>query len=89
MIANFDLILRTKATHLAHRFGREASLVLLARVLQNANGFLLSVLIVRRFGLAAAGTLTIATIATVVIELFGTFGLTWTSANGLESQVAR
>jgi EamA domain-containing membrane protein RarD len=35
-------------------------------------------LIVRRFGLAAAGTLTVATIASVVIGLIGTFGLPYT-----------
>jgi O-antigen/teichoic acid export membrane protein len=58
-------------------FGREAGLVLVARLLQNANGFLLSVLIVRRFGLASAGTLTVATTAIVVISLLGTFGLTY------------
>jgi O-antigen/teichoic acid export membrane protein len=77
-----DFISRTRAraSKLTNRFGREASLVLLARVLQNANGFLLSVLIVRRFGLTAAGTLTVATVATVVIALLGTFGLTYVFA---------
>jgi O-antigen/teichoic acid export membrane protein len=58
-------------------FGREAAIVLVARLLQNVNGFLLSVLIVRRFGLASAGTLTLATTAIVVISLLGTFGLTY------------
>ncbi len=58
-------------------FGRDAALVLAARLLQNANGFLLSVLIVRRFGLASAGTLTVATTAIVVLSLLGTFGLTY------------
>jgi O-antigen/teichoic acid export membrane protein len=71
---------RLETSKLAHRFGRQASLVLLARVLQNVNGFLLSVLIVRRFGLAAAGTLAIATVATAVIALLGTFGLTYVFA---------
>ncbi|SFK74687.1 lipopolysaccharide biosynthesis protein [Methylocapsa palsarum] len=61
-------------------YGREAGLVLAARVLQNINGFLLSVLIVRRFGLPAAGTLAVATVATVVIALVGTFGLTYVFA---------
>lgn len=70
----------TKASKFADRFGRGASLVLLARVLQNANGFLLSVLIVRQFGLSAAGTFAIATVATVVIALLGTFGLIHTLA---------
>ena len=60
-----------------HHFGREAFLVLIARLLQNANGFLLSVVIVRRFGLASAGTLTVATTAIVVLSLLGTFGLTY------------
>jgi O-antigen/teichoic acid export membrane protein len=72
--------LQARARNLSHLFGREASLVLIARVLQNANGFLLSVVIVRRFGLPAAGTLTIATIATVIIALLGTFGLTYVFA---------
>lgn len=62
---------------LAGGFGRDAALVLTARLLQNANGFLLSVLIVRRFGLASAGTLTIATVAIVMLSLLGTFGLTY------------
>jgi O-antigen/teichoic acid export membrane protein len=61
-------------------YGREAGLVLAARVLQNINGFLLSVLIVRRFGLPAAGTLAVATVATVVIALVGTFGLVYVFA---------
>jgi O-antigen/teichoic acid export membrane protein len=56
-------------------YGREAGLVLIGRVLQNLNGFVLSVLIVRQFGIAAAGTLAVATIATVVITVLGTFGL--------------
>jgi len=62
---------------LSQRFGREAGLVLIARVLQNFNGFLLSVLIVRRFGLAAVGTMTVSTIAIVIIALLGTFGFTY------------
>lgn len=72
--------IRAKGRELTLRFGREAALVLAARALQNANGLLLSVLIVRRFGLAAAGTLTIATVATVVIALAGTFGLPYVFA---------
>lgn len=56
-------------------FGWDAGVILFARMLQNANGFLLSVIIVRKFGLAAAGSLTIATIATVVLGTFCTFGL--------------
>jgi O-antigen/teichoic acid export membrane protein len=69
--------LQSRVRFLIGRFGREALLVLTARLLQNANGFLLSVLIVRRFGLASAGTLTVATIAIVVLSLLGTFGLTY------------
>jgi O-antigen/teichoic acid export membrane protein len=56
-------------------FGWDAAVILFARMLQNANGFLLSVIIVRKFGLAAAGSLTIATIATVILGTFCTFGL--------------
>lgn len=56
-------------------FGRDAGVILAARMLQNVNGFLLSVIIVRKFGLAAAGSLTIATIATVILGTFCTFGL--------------
>jgi O-antigen/teichoic acid export membrane protein len=65
---------------LTGRIGGATNLVLVARVLQNANGFLLSVLIVRHFGLSAAGTLTVATIPIVIIALLGTFGLTYTLA---------
>jgi O-antigen/teichoic acid export membrane protein len=72
--------LSAKMLRLAHGFGRGASLVLVARMLQNANGFLLSVVIVRRFGLAGAGTMTVATVATVVIALLGSFGLTYVFA---------
>lgn len=69
---------RAQATF--RNYGREAGLVLAARVLQNVNGFLLSVLIVRRFGLPAAGTLAVATVATVVIAIVGTFGLVYVFA---------
>jgi O-antigen/teichoic acid export membrane protein len=65
---------------LVGKFGHVAGLVLAARILQNINGFLLSVLIVRRFGLAGAGTLAIATVAIVVMALISTFGLTYTLA---------
>src|ERR1700759_1758626 len=69
----------TKVTAFAHarlrNFGWDAAVILFARMLQNANGFLLSVIIVRKFGLAAAGSLTIATIATVLLGTFCTFGL--------------
>ncbi len=66
---------RLLVDRLLQKFGRAAGLVLLARVLQNLNGFLLSILIVtRRFGLQGAGTLVIATIAIVVLALIGTCG---------------
>ncbi len=69
-----------RAREIAQGYGREAGLVLSGRILQNVNGFLLSVLIVRRFGLAAAGTLAVATVATVIIAIVGTFGLTYVFA---------
>jgi len=65
---------------LAARIGGATNLILAARVLQNVNGFLLSVLIVRHFGLDAAGTMAVATIPIVIIALLGTFGLTYTLA---------
>ena len=40
----------------------------------------MSILIVRQFGLAAAGTLAVATVATVVIANLGTFGFTYVFA---------
>jgi glycosyltransferase involved in cell wall biosynthesis/O-antigen/teichoic acid export membrane protein len=72
--------LRGQVARLVGLFGHAAGLVLLARVLQNLNGFLLSVLIVRRFGLEGAGTLAIATVAIVALALLGTFGLPYTLA---------
>jgi O-antigen/teichoic acid export membrane protein len=71
---------RLLVDRLLQKFGRAAGLVLLARVLQNLNGFLLSILIVRRFGLQGAGTLVIATIAIVILALIGTCGLPYTLA---------
>ncbi|WP_395665049.1 hypothetical protein [Methylocella sp.] len=72
--------LRQTARRLSARFGHEAGLVLAARVLQNLNGLLLSAIIVRSFGLPAAGTLTIATAAVAVIALVGAFGLPYVFA---------
>ncbi len=43
--------------------------------MQNANGFVLSVIIVKNFGLAAAGSLTIASIGTTVLATMCAFGL--------------
>jgi O-antigen/teichoic acid export membrane protein len=82
-MSGISAILRSaceRAQRSFQHYGREASLVLLARVLQNVNGFLLSILIVRQFGLAAAGTLAVATVATVVIANLGTFGFTYVFA---------
>ena len=59
---------------------RTSCTILVARVLQNANGFFLSILIVRRFGLIGAGTLTLATVAIAALALLGTFGLSYTLA---------
>src|SRR5664279_6611246 len=73
-------VARDKTRQILQSYGRDAGLVLFGRVLQNINGFLLSVLIVRRFGLAAAGTLAVATIAAVIIALLGTFGLIYVFA---------
>lgn len=73
-------LLRARFAHLAKRFGREAGLVMFARALQNANGLLLSVLVVRLYGLPAAGTLTVAAVAVVVVALVGTFGLPYVFA---------
>jgi hypothetical protein len=49
--------------------------ILLARLLQNANGFLLTTIVASRYGLDAVGTLTLATIPITLVTLFGTFGL--------------
>jgi O-antigen/teichoic acid export membrane protein len=73
-------VAQDKARRSLQSYGREAGLVLFGRVLQNINGFMLSVLIVRRFGLPAAGTLAVATVATVIIAIVGTFGLTYVFA---------
>ncbi|HVJ42137.1 MAG TPA: hypothetical protein VM639_11590 [Dongiaceae bacterium] len=61
-------------------FGKDATLILFSRVLQNVNGFLLSIAIIRKFGLAAAGSLTISTIGTVILATFLTFGLPYVFA---------
>ncbi len=68
------------ARHVSVHFGREAGLVLMSRILQNLNGFLLSIIIVRRFGLEAAGTLALATTMVALLALLGTFGLMYTFA---------
>ncbi|WP_160008904.1 lipopolysaccharide biosynthesis protein [Rhizobium sp. 18055] len=49
--------------------------ILFARLLQNANGFLLTTIVAGRYGLDAVGTLTLATIPITLVTLFGTFGL--------------
>ncbi len=78
VLATLLTTLGGRLLHLVDLFGRGAILVLLARVLQNFNGFLLSILLVRNFGLAAAGTLAMATVGIVVLALLGTFGLIYT-----------
>jgi hypothetical protein len=72
--------LRRLAQNQLRAFGRDAGLIMFSRLLQNANGFLLSIAIIRKFGLAAAGSLTISTIGTVVLATFLTFGLPYVFA---------
>ena len=72
------------ARPLLARFGSDAGLALLARILQNANGFLLSVIIVRRFGMAAAGTMAIATVSSALVGLLGALGLPYVFARSKE-----
>lgn len=55
--------------------GLPALLILFARLLQNANGFILTAIVAYRYGLDAVGTLTLATIPITLFALFGTFGL--------------
>ena len=55
--------------------GASALFILGARLLQNANGFLMTAIVAYHYGLGAVGTLTLATVPTTVVALFGTFGL--------------
>lgn len=59
----------------ARILGRDGSLLLLARMVQMANGFILSVLLVRMFGLPAVGTYTIAAVAISALSLLCALGL--------------
>ena len=61
---------------------RDARYLTLARVLQTGNGFLLSILLVREFGLAAAGTYAIAGVAIGGLAILGHFGLPYSLAIG-------
>lgn len=54
--------------------------VLLARVLQCANGFLLSIILVRQYGLAAAGTYALSSVAIGSLAILCTFGLPYSLA---------
>jgi O-antigen/teichoic acid export membrane protein len=55
--------------------GFPALAIIFARVLQNANGFILTALVARLYGFDAVGTLVLATIPNTFVALFGTFGL--------------
>src|ERR1700709_2408721 len=57
-----------------------SAMVLLARVLHNLNGFLLSLVVVRRFGLSAGGSLALASTGTIVLSTLCTFGLPYVFA---------
>jgi O-antigen/teichoic acid export membrane protein len=59
---------------------RQERHVLLARVLQSANGFLLSIILVRQYGLAAAGTYALAGVAIGALAILCTFGLPYSLA---------
>lgn|GEM_PF-4450745 len=80
MILSVSKSLRRLMQSQLRAFGRDAGLIMFSRLLQNANGFLLSIAIIRKFGLAAAGSLTISTIGTVVLATFLTFGLPYVFA---------
>jgi O-antigen/teichoic acid export membrane protein len=62
---------------LATPTGRDSLLLLLARVIQMANGFALSVLLVRIFGLGTVGTYTVATIAMAALSQISAAGLNY------------
>lgn len=55
--------------------GAPGLFILGARLLQNANGFLMMAIVAHHYGLDAVGTLTLATVPTTIVALFGTFGL--------------
>ena len=59
----------------ASLLGRDGFLLLLSRMIQLGNGFILSVILVREFGLASVGTYTIATVAVSILSLLCGLGL--------------
>ncbi|WP_431858574.1 lipopolysaccharide biosynthesis protein [Azospirillum sp.] len=59
---------------------REARYVLLARLLQSGNGFLLSIILVQVYGLAAAGTFAVAGVLIAPLAILATFGLPFSLA---------
>ena len=70
-------------------FCTESGAVFAARLLQNANGFVLSIMLTRKFGLQAVGTLTISSSATVVLGTLCTFGLPFVFAHAKHSMCMR
>jgi len=77
--------------HLLHLFGQASllgksllgkgsALILAARILQNITGLVLSVILVRRFGLAGVGTYALSIAVVTAINLAGTFGLPFSLA---------
>lgn len=64
-------------------------MLMASRVLQLANGFLLSVALVTKFGLSAAGTYALATVGISVLSLVGGFGLQNSLPRGLLSNPER
>jgi O-antigen/teichoic acid export membrane protein len=59
---------------------RETSFVLLARLLQSGNGFVLSIVLVRLFGLAAVGTFALSGVLVASLAVICTFGLPFSLA---------
>lgn len=57
-----------------------------SRLLQNANGFLLTAIVAHRYGLDAVGTLTLAAVPITLVALCGTFGLHFRFAQINESK---
>jgi O-antigen/teichoic acid export membrane protein len=54
---------------------REGAFLLLSRVLQMGNGFALSLVLIRKFGLAGVGTYTVAAVATAALSWLCSAGL--------------
>ena len=55
--------------------GRDGSFLLLSRVTQMGNGFALSVVLIKEFGLARVGTYTVAAVAIAALSLLCSVGL--------------